>query len=145
MKHYLLDTNILIDYLLYRHPFGADATELMQAGASGEAHFYVVSVSFPNIDYIIRRQPTAIPVRQLLAELAQLVEIVAVDAVVIRQALASEFTDFEDAIQYFAALGCPEINAIVTHDATGFRQSTLPVLTAAQALNELDQAAQSSA
>jgi len=45
MKHYLLDTNVLVDYLLYREPFGADATELLQAGVTGEARFYVTGLA----------------------------------------------------------------------------------------------------
>lgn len=138
MRHYLLDTNVLIDYLARREPFGDDATELMQAGATSEARFYAASLSFANIEYIMRRQTSAAHVRQLLLQLVQLVEILPVDAATIRQALASDFTDFEDGIQHVVACAQPAIRAIITRDPKGFRGSVLPVLSIAQALTELD-------
>ena len=141
MKHYLLDTNVLVDYLLYREPFGADATELLQAGVTGEARFYVVSLAFSHLEYIMRKQPSVVPVRQQLLQLAQLVETLAVVAAIIRRALTSDFKDFEDGIQYFTAVSQPVIAAIITRDPKGFRAGALPVLSPAQALAELDTAA----
>lgn len=138
MRHYLLDTNVLIDYLARREPFGDDATELMRAGPAGEAQFYAASLSFANIEYIMRRQTSATQVRQLLLRLMQLVEILPVDVTTIRQALASDFTDFEDSIQHAAACAQPTIGAIVTRDPKGFRSSVLPILSITQALTELD-------
>ena len=138
MRQYLLDTNVLIDYLTRRVPFGEDATELLQVGVAGEARFHVASLSFANIEYIMRRQTSATQARQLLMRLEQLVEILPVDAAVIRQAIASSFTDFEDAIHHFVALAHPAINAIITRDPKGFRASVLPVISVAQALIELD-------
>ena len=142
MKHYLLDTNVLVDYLLYREPFGADATELMQAGVTGEARFYVASLAFSHLEYIMRKQPSAVPMRQQLLQLEQLVETLAVDAAIIRRALTSDFKNFEDGIQYFTAVSQPVITAIITRDPNGFRVGALPVLSPAQALNELDTAAE---
>jgi predicted nucleic acid-binding protein len=138
MKHYLLDTNVLIDYLTRREPFGEDATELMQAGVAGETRLYAASLSFANIEYIVRRQTSSAQARQLLLRLVQLVEILPVDAATIRQALASDFSDFEDGIQYFVALAQPAMHAIVTRDPKGFRASTLPIISVVQALTELD-------
>jgi predicted nucleic acid-binding protein len=54
MRHYFLDTNVVIDYLAQRQPFWPDAAELMQAGVAGEAKLYVSSLSFTNIEYILR-------------------------------------------------------------------------------------------
>lgn len=141
MRQYLLDTNVLIDYLTRREPFGEDATELVQASATGEARRYGASLSFANIEYIVRRQTSAAQARQLLLQLEQLVGILPVDAAIIRQALASDFSDFEDSIQHFVALARSPIHAIVTRDPKGFRASTLPVISVAQALTELDNSA----
>ncbi|HEX8329508.1 MAG TPA: PIN domain-containing protein [Hymenobacter sp.] len=138
MRHYLLDTNVLIDYLINREPFGSNAIELIEAGASGEARFYAASLSFTNIEYVTRRLTTAAHARQLLKRLVPMVDILAVNAAIIQQTLDSDFTDFEDGIQYFTALTEPAIHAIVTRDPKGFRVSTLPVISVAQALIELD-------
>jgi predicted nucleic acid-binding protein len=138
MKHYFLDTNVVIDYLAQRPPFWPDAAELMQAGVNGEARLYVSSLSFTNIYYILRRATSAQQAWQLLWNLEQLVDIVTVDATTIRQALIMNAADFEDAVQYFAALSASSMSAIVTRDPKGFSLSDIPVLLPAQALAELD-------
>ncbi|WP_210521478.1 type II toxin-antitoxin system VapC family toxin [Hymenobacter terricola] len=101
MKHYFLDTNIVIDFLAHREPFWAGAAESMQASFDKQVRLRVASLSFANIYYIIRRTGTAEYARELLVRLERLVRIVAIDDVVIRQALASSFKDFEDGIQHY--------------------------------------------
>ena len=140
MRHYFLDTNVVIDYLAQRQPFWPDAAELMQAGLAGEARLYVSSLSFTNIEYIMRRASSAQQAWQLLWKLEPLVEIVTVDATVIRQAIVAHFSDFEDGVQYFAAQNTPLISGIITRDPKGFSGSTIPVISPAQALIELDSA-----
>jgi hypothetical protein len=44
------------------------------------------------------------------------------------QAIASRFTDFEDAIQYFTALGS-DMDVLVTRNTSDFKQAQLPVNT----------------
>ncbi len=138
MKHYFLDTNVVIDFLAQRQPFWSDAAELIQAGVTGEARLYVSSLSFTNIYYIMRRATSAQQAWQLLWNLEQLVDIVAVDAATIRQALVMNASDFEDDVQYFAAHSTAIMSAIVTRDPKGFSLSDIPVLLPAQALAELD-------
>jgi predicted nucleic acid-binding protein len=137
MRHYFLDTNVVVDYLAQRAPFWPDAAELMQAGLDGQARLYVASLSFTNIYYTLRKATTAAIARALVEKLAQLVEIVGVDAGVVQQALASSFTDFEDGVQHFSAMSVPVITAIVTRDLRDFSTSFLPVLSPAEALAEL--------
>lgn len=138
MRHYFLDTNVVIDYLTQRPPFWPDAAELMQAILDGQARLYVASLSFANIYYTLRRASTAAKARAVVDELAQLVEIIGVEARTIQQALASTFSDFEDGIQHFAALSVPAISAIVTRDRKDFQTSFLPVMSPAEALANLN-------
>ena len=140
MKHYFLDTNVVIDYLTQRAPFWPDAAELMQAGLDGQARLYVASLSFANIYYTLRRASTAAKARAVVGEVAQLVEIFGVDAGIIRQALASSFADFEDGIQHFAAVSVSAVTAIVTRDRKDFQTSLLPVMSPAEALANLSDA-----
>jgi hypothetical protein len=72
--------------------------------------------------------------------LEPLVEIVAVDATVIRQAIIARFPDFEDGVQYFAAQNTPLVSAIITRDPKRFSASSIPVMSPGQALIELDSA-----
>lgn len=140
MRHYFLDTNVVIDYLTQRPPFWPDAAELMQTSLDGQTRLYVASLSFANIYYTLRRASTAIKARAVVDELAQLVEIVGVDAGIIQQALASSFSDFEDGIQHFATLSVPAITAIVIRDRKDFQTSFLPIMSPAEALANLNNA-----
>ena len=137
MKHYFLDTNIVVDFLTRRGSFAIAAAELFEAALAGKATLYVASLSFSNIHYILRKENTLAERISKLSKLARLVRIVSVDAAIVQQALAVESADFEDSLQHFAAASVPVIEAIVTRDPKGFRSSSLPVLTPVEALNEL--------
>ena len=59
-----------------------------------------------------------------------------VDAEVAQQALLSQFTDFEDALQYFSAL-TENTDIIITRNGNDFALSKLPVMTAAEYLESI--------
>jgi len=134
MRHYFLDTNVVIDFLTRRGAFAVPAAKLFEASVLGKATLYVASLSFSNINYVLRKENTLAERIDKLTKLARLVQIVSVDSHAVQAALASNFTDFEDALQYFAATAVPSIEAIVTRDPKGFRSSTLPVLTPTEAV-----------
>lgn len=127
MKHFLLDTNVLIDFLIDRKPFSEQAATLFQLAKANEAKLYVAAISFNNIYYIVRQVQTHTKTIELLKNLSQFVEIVAVDTFVLSNAMTSDFKDFEDAIQSFAAESVSEIEAIVTRNLKDFKKSNLPV------------------
>ncbi|MGI4863522.1 MAG: PIN domain-containing protein [Janthinobacterium lividum] len=133
MRHFFLDTNVVFDYLGRREPNGAAAVDLFQAAYEGRATLYVASLSFSHTFYTLRKQVGATVSREALRKLAQLVRVVAVDAVVVQQALDSAFIDVEDAMQHFAAVSEPAIEAIVTGDSRGFTQGNLAVISPAEA------------
>ena len=55
------------------------------------------------------------------------------DERVIDDSIASMFTDFEDAVQYYTALNCGA-NAIITRNVKDYTASKIPVMTAAEYL-----------
>ena len=73
MRHYFLDTNVVMDYLAQRPLFWADAAELMQTAVNGETVLYVSSLSFSTIYYVLRRQSSPANAREAVRRLAQLV------------------------------------------------------------------------
>jgi len=64
-----------------------------------------------------------------------LVEVLPFDDKILELALASDFNDFEDAIQYYTALD-NKIDIIITRNKKDFKKSILPVLTAKEYLNK---------
>lgn len=56
----LLDTNIVLDYLLEREPFLQDAEALFQAIGSEQVVGYVTATTLTDIFYIARRQTQSV-------------------------------------------------------------------------------------
>lgn len=141
MKHWFLDTNVLIDFLTNRQPFAAAATDLLGLAYVGRVRLYVASLSFSTAFYLLKRSLAATS-RQTASQLAQhklaqlkpLLTIVAVDDEVVTKALAAGFADYEDALQYFAAASVPAIELLITRNAKDFKQSKLPLADPVQAL-----------
>ena len=72
----------------------------------------------------------------ILKDLRQLFTILPVDDTIVDQALASPFSDFEDALQYHAAL--PKgVSAIITRNTRDFRNASIGI-TAGEFLASLD-------
>ncbi|UOQ55259.1 PIN domain-containing protein [Hymenobacter cellulosivorans] len=134
MKHWFLDTNVLIDFLLGRLPFALDAAALLELARRQQLQLYAASLSFATAYYITRKTKTHEQTLAALSKLTRLVQVVSVDATTVQQALAAGFPDFEDALQYFAATAAPAITAIITRDPQGFRDATVLVLTPAEAV-----------
>ncbi len=117
MRHLFLDTNVVLDFLARREPFVAPAADLFQLAEKGSVVLYVSNLSFSHALYLLRKSAGSATARALLLDLSEIVSIASVDAAHVREALRSGFTDFEDAIQYFAARSVPAITHIVTRDA----------------------------
>jgi predicted nucleic acid-binding protein len=137
MKHIFMDTNVVIDFLANRQPFSLDAARLFNLAVGGKVIIYISAVSYNNIYYILRQSLTRNAAIKLLAELAEMSEVVDVSGSIIRQSLKTDFNDYEDSIQYYCALSIPQIDFIVTRNTKDFKKSTLSVLTPAEGLASL--------
>ena len=134
MRHFFIDTNVLIDYLSGREPFADDAAALFNLAFTGRVVLYAASISFSNCYYIINRQYRGLNARQLLADMLPWLTVTDVSGTVIAQGLASGFADFEDALQYFSARANPLVEAIVTRNVKDFGQADIPVMEPALAV-----------
>jgi hypothetical protein len=81
----------------------------------------------------LRKLGTHKKVVEKLSQLAQLVDIIGLPKVAVVQALGSEFGDFEDALQHYAALS-EDVKIIVTRNTKDFKHSQLAVLSPDQYL-----------
>ena len=138
MKYIFMDTNVVIDFLADRQPFSLYAARLFDLVITGKVTVYISAVSYNNIYYILRRSLANKTTIKLLADLAEMTEIADVTKLVINQSLASDFNDYEDAIQYYCALSVPQIDFIVTRNTKDFKKSALPVLTPEEATALVD-------
>jgi predicted nucleic acid-binding protein len=132
----LLDTNVLLDFLLAREPFASDARGIWLACEQGRCTGYLAAISVTNIWYIGRKSVGMEAARQHVADLLRVIEVCPVDFEVLATARDSAIADFEDAVQVAAAVASG-LDAIVTRNGGHFAGSPLPILTPAEFLAQL--------
>lgn len=135
MKNIFLDSDVILDVLLKRPGFYLPAANLLAAARINNLQLFTSSVVFVNVNYFLEKFDRVNRVT-LLKGLRSIISIVEVGGAVIDKALDSDLTDFEDAIQYYAALSA-KADAIITRNIKDYKNTTIPVLTAEQFLNTL--------
>ncbi len=127
MKHYLVDTNVIIDLLINR--VGADAAAALIDGAErGEYKISICSLSYTNIYYSLRKYLSHEQRINCLLQLGEVVNTLPVNNTVITTALQSGWKDFEDSVQYHCALVDGSVNGIVTRNGKDFSLSVIDVI-----------------
>lgn len=129
----LVDSDVVLDLLLARSPYFPAAARLFTAFQEERLEGYVSSLAFSNLFYILRKQSSGLDAVALLRKLRLITRVAPVDERVVDLALAADFNDFEDAIQYFAAVE-HGLDAIVTRNRRDYRSAKIPVLSAEECL-----------
>ena len=135
MKNIFIDTNVIIDFPGNRESFSNSATELFDLYADNKKKIFVSATSYTNVYYLLYKQiKSHKTVISLLSTLFEITELIDTNNNIINQSLHSEFLDFVDAIQFYAALSNKKIDMIVSRDKKSFKKSSLPVMDVEQAL-----------
>jgi len=133
----LIDTNIVLDFLLQREPFAQDAELIFKAINTGQIVGYVTATTLTDIFYISRKHTRSVEqARQAVLETLTAMVICPVNRGVLESAFKSGLADFEDAVQIFCAVD-QELDAILTRDTQGFFSSSVPVLSTQELLQQL--------
>ena len=133
----LIDTNIVLDFLLQREPFFQDAELLFQSINAGQVIGYVTATTLTDIFYISRKHTRSVEqARQAVSETLIAMVISPIDRAVLESAFNSGLVDFEDAVQIFGAVA-QGLDAILTRDNKGFLSSPIPVLSIQELLQQL--------
>ena len=143
MTDIFIDTDVIIDFITDRQPFSGEAASLFNSIDNGKVKGYTSALSYSNLYYVLSKYAPHKKVIALLNELSELVVILKVDDSIVKAALASDFKDFEDAIQYYTALENKRINVIITRNVKDYKKSSLPVMTPGTFLKTYEQTASS--
>ena len=103
----LIDTNIVLDVLAKRDGFYEDSSYIWKLCETGQVHGYISALTFANLVYILRKSLTASDVEH---------------------AAASQWGDFEDALQNAAAERL-HANYIVTRNVRDYQGSRITAFT----------------
>lgn len=96
----LIDTNVLLDYLLTREPFYQDAKNVISVCADGRVKGCIAAHSISNMFFILRKDYDAKERREVLVNLCSIFDIEGIDKIKLMLGLQNEsFSDFEDCLQ----------------------------------------------
>ena len=127
MRQVLFDSDVLIDVLAQRQPFVTASAQALSRVTQPEVQGFVSGHAVTNIFYILRRQVGSETARELLSRLLQHLQVASVTDEVIRAALQSSMTDFEDAVTSEAA-NAAGVEVIVTRNTPDFAASAIPTV-----------------
>jgi predicted nucleic acid-binding protein len=133
MTRVLLDTNVVLDVLLDRAPYGKASAAVWAAVESGEAEGMLAAHAVTTIHYLVQKEMGNIKVKRIISMILRVFGVAPVDGETVEEALQLPSSDFEDAVTAAAArlAGC---EYIVTRDPKGFRGSPVRPITPEAAL-----------
>jgi predicted nucleic acid-binding protein len=135
--HVLFDTNVLLDVLLNRDPWVTQSSAAWQASDEAQIVGHITACTVADIFYIARRLTTLETARAAVRICLEAFEVCTVDRQALEQAEALPGSDFEDNLQ-IACASLAGLDAILTRDEDGFQAATMPVLTPAELLRQLE-------
>ncbi len=122
----LIDTNVILDIVLERQPFVEQSAELLKTAQQDNIEIFLSATTITDLYYITRKAKSKQIALDFIGDLLQFIEIASVDKRVIIQALHSDMSDFEDAVQEGSAKN-QGINVIVTRNEVDFKNSDLEI------------------
>ncbi|MDU9047582.1 MAG: PIN domain-containing protein [Candidatus Electrothrix sp. Rat3] len=122
----IFDTNVILDVLLDREPFSTDAALLMAKVEQSEIIGFACATTITTIHYLCTKMLDKEVASRHVQSLLSLFAIAPVNRLVLENAFATEFKDFEDAVLHEAAVHAGAQH-IVTRNTKDFAKASLPV------------------
>lgn len=129
MDSVLIDSDVILDFFLAREPFGSYALRVFSLCDKNKLHGYTTSVIIANVFYIVSKESSPQKVREKLNEILKFIDTIEITKNTVLQALNSDFNDFEDALQSYAAIESGQITTILTRNVKDYKHSLLNVAT----------------
>ncbi|MBI4691629.1 MAG: PIN domain-containing protein [Nitrospirae bacterium] len=133
MKSVFCDLNFLLDIFLKREPFYHSSAHLFGKIENREVKGYLCALSFPTLFYLLSKELGREKAMKTLEKIRLVFKVAEVDERIIDLSLASDFKDFEDAVQYYSAVQA-KAEVIITRDKDDYRKGNLQVLTSEEFL-----------
>lgn len=133
----LIDTNIIIDYLVDRVPFADHAEKVLELCRSGKVKGFLTASAITDIYYVISKTIGREKSLEAIRTLCSILDIANVGKADILGAMELGMPDYEDAL---AAQCAKRIKAdyIITRNTAGFIASPVPAAEPASFLEQLD-------
>ena len=125
----LIDTNVLLDYLLTREPFYEEAKKVVLTCTEGDTKGCIAAHSISNMFYILRKDYNAKERREILTNLCIILDVEGIDKAKLLSGLQNEdFSDFEDCLQMECAKAY-NAEYIVTRNIDDYKTSEVKAIS----------------
>lgn len=128
MKSVLCDINYVLDIFLKRHSFYYPAAKVFKEIEDKNIKGYLCALSFPTLFYLLSKELNREKALKTLEKIRIVFSVAPVNEKVIDLSLASDFRDFEDAVQYYSALQI-KADCIITRNKGDYISDVIPILT----------------
>lgn len=128
MNKVFVDTDVILDLLARRIPHFHFSAVLFTFAEMKKLELYTTPLILANTFYILRKQLGNDSAKNAIRKLRILLHLIDSTESVIDKALNSEFSNFEDAIQYYTALEY-QIPVILTRNIRDYKKASVIVQT----------------
>ena len=136
MDTIFLDTNVVIDLLGEREDFYDTIAKIVSLADKGKVKLTVSALTYSTVFYVLTRFESKEIVKEKIRKFKTIAKTADLTDKIIDKGLASKFTDFEDALQYYCALKSGS-SMILTRNEKDFKSSEIPVFTPDEYLSKL--------
>lgn len=128
-----IDTNVMLDLLGERIPFYNSIAKIATLADRGQVTMVASALSYATVSYFLKKFENTEKAKDKLRKFKIISEICDLDELIIEKGLNSNFSDFEDSLQYFSALKSA-CSILITRNGKDFKESQIPVMTAEEYL-----------
>jgi len=128
MKTILCDINFILDIFLKREPFYSPAAQISSMIETKRLKGYLCANSFPILFYILVKELKRDKAMKILEKVRIVFRVATVDEKIIDLSLASDFSVFEDAVQYYSAVST-KADCLITRNKINYIASDLSIMT----------------
>ena len=123
-----LDANIIIDVVQNRTDFVEESSKVLQSGLEGFIDLCASDVTFTTVSFYARKQRTTEQLYEIMQSLRDFIDVAPTGKIAIDWALQRKAKDFEDSVQYYAALRTGA-EYIVSRNVRDYTFDDIPVVT----------------
>jgi predicted nucleic acid-binding protein len=132
----VIDLNVLLDFLLERSGC-ASAEAVLNYCCLKKIKGFICAHEITTLAYFLQKEPKSrIKVKEIIANILEMLEIIEINTEILRQALFSPITDYEDAV-IEASAKAGKADYIVTRNLHDFKRSAVKALTPEKMLDIL--------
>ena len=128
IKKIFIDSDVILDVVFEREPYFENSQQILNIIEQNIVAGYTSTLILANCYYIISNQKSILIAKKVINRLRSILNILPLTDKEIGESLNSQFTDFEDGVQYFICVN-NKIETLITRNIKDYKKATIHVLT----------------